>query len=990
MNDLISKADYCLNYDPGKTSDEFVYDSPAASDAILLVRISECSPKRSIISAVRWENHELTLENAEYAFIDVSKDFRPLYGIPVHLKKGSNRFSVSYHSNWDRAEKIIFSIIPPPEKKKKKRVTSGTIPIPEIRADEIFAKQKSLHGFQKGCGGTGKPGRFGFLRGDGLLDCGIPFLGEIDKRYICGNPQYHRHHRWLFRTLPYDGIIHGSFPPSQPIDDDRIEINPLSVSWETKFESGSFRMRYSLASPGVVTESDAGYMRLSGLEFASEYSQVMLCEKGSIHVYPVEKLTSADLSSNWIMLSGSDTFPNIPLQIVLDKHPEKIELKYHASTGKLSEIIFHGCSRMITLTPLGIENLQSGDTDRKTTWKRLAERAVFWGRAVLDFPVECQEYFRIGKNRIDVVEKYQYVTYRDEWDTSPLRLAPIPPILSFYPSRPRKIIDFQFPTKYGYLKGFSGDTAEYSLRIPKMERKFPFPGKKEDPELAEDFRKYFDFVQSIPDYLISYPFAGAVLEPYAMASSLNLFYPRSDREKMDHELKERMDRTADGDRKDSYAIVNWSQLMKMEPTDEEIRRIYQELKLGTIDIYHCYEHEEPFTKVWYEICYLNVFLFSCRVIKTGSKEEVKALKIPLIENDWGCGLTFYYLYLAGIATGDFSAVRKNYDHLKRLFRYFILMNDWACMSSAGCDNGTWWDEGANFGAFTAMAHFAKLCNDAEMYELVMYLTARLLCGRVARVLSAHTYFCRYIGCGKWYGLHTLSEEGQIDVGNIVAPPKGDSTFPDIYNLTTEGFYPEVFENLNDLVPATMRKFCRIFAKKIYRPVPGGESPYFFKEQATCAMISEALDPQVSDEQFAADLAHAKKHDHLVREWRGIPVFSRRLPACYWEKQIKLWQKLKQQKIWLEFLNGVSLKQACLDKNVLTLDCVIEKEGKLQLGTQFQEIEFTHETGKKEKIPVSGGKAVLSLKKSEKLRLKFSDCQDTFLSKKILNRGNRIC
>ena len=129
--------------------------------------------------------------------------------------------------------------------------------------------------------------------------------------------------------------------------------------------------------------------------------------------------------------------------------------------------------------------------------------------------------------------EYEYRYLEDAWGTEPLELAPFPPPLSICgTSECREVSDFEFPTKYGWLRGRIGSWSEYTLPFMPLERKFPLcsehsaiPGL-----LRQGMEKYQDLVSRFGPEKVSYPYAGAILEPFAFASTLSFFMNENDRE----------------------------------------------------------------------------------------------------------------------------------------------------------------------------------------------------------------------------------------------------------------------------------------------------------------------------------------------------------------------------------------------------------------------------------------------------------------------------
>jgi len=73
---------------------------------------------------------------------------------------------------------------------------------------------------------------------------------------------------------------------------------------------------------------------------------------------------------------------------------------------------------------------------RTAVWKTVppdaARKCVFWSRALLRYPVKCEETFRIDPKADSVVirDQFRWIDWQDDWRTHPLKFAPISPTLA--------------------------------------------------------------------------------------------------------------------------------------------------------------------------------------------------------------------------------------------------------------------------------------------------------------------------------------------------------------------------------------------------------------------------------------------------------------------------------------------------------------------------------------------------------------------------------
>lgn len=70
-------------------------------------------------------------------------------------------------------------------------------------------------------------GRFGFTKGDGVLDYSMPYFGIIAKPHIAGNPKWKKNLLWSFSVLP-DGMCPGGVRSSNLMSRSRMKKLPLT------------------------------------------------------------------------------------------------------------------------------------------------------------------------------------------------------------------------------------------------------------------------------------------------------------------------------------------------------------------------------------------------------------------------------------------------------------------------------------------------------------------------------------------------------------------------------------------------------------------------------------------------------------------------------------------------------------------------------------------------------------------------------------------
>ena len=251
----------------------------------------------------------------------------------------------------------------------------------------------TMSGLEKGAGFERFPGRFGWLKGDGLLDFGVPYFGVIWKRCVLkGHSRLMgKKDLWALYILPSGSWARVRRPQRYPglVSKDEVKnVNWVCCTWEKKVVVGRrayrFRLTYSLPTPALLLETGYPMLTIRGFRFKergwwlipepagecnlgllTDYRFVVLPLRGKA----VLRETKAEvynrrmderLSENWVFLFGARGFPDIPLLLVLKRNPERIVFE-RDKEGLLKEIrveVPGGLGFALIMTPFGIETFE--------------------------------------------------------------------------------------------------------------------------------------------------------------------------------------------------------------------------------------------------------------------------------------------------------------------------------------------------------------------------------------------------------------------------------------------------------------------------------------------------------------------------------------------------------------------------------------------------------------------------------------------------------
>ena len=908
-------------------------------DVVIGISLRGDEQNKLIDNSYYLDNHSYacTWARSETSYMDeagVLKAFRH------SLSRGKHSLTLKCQKAGDYCE-IIFYLY---------KFADNTRPSKQAQIDKILAypSAKSLPDNQPefdltdytlGVGGDDLRciGRFGFTKGDGLLDCAMTTLGCVNRLHLFGHPDYKKNTRWQYSFLPRDidpeTKYHGSFPPAQVgIENDNIDIKYLSVKWHTKFKKISgkeinYTCLYSLASAGIMLETDDDKLDISDLLAAGNYRKALLPLKSGLivrDIFSMQELYNrhqdGELKENWILIYGADNFPDIPIQIVMQKKPKTIKQEYYS--GQLTSIQIRGndnLGRAFMVSPFGFEMFAPEVNMNDDFINDAYQRCNFWSRAVLAFPIDAKEYYKIDDDnqQIKIVQKFEYEITKDEWRTEALKLAPVPPISAMLDDTDiikfDSIIDYKFPTKFGYLKGACNtDYSSYTTPLMPTERIFPLKNSQNN-DISEkfnvDIEDYFDYHDKFDKSEQATPFSGACAEPYAWTSGLGVYMSAENREKIGEKALERLKMACNPDTEYKYPIVEWHSFMAECPDTERVIEIYNAPDLAKINLHNWYKRKEPLTNIEYRIAYLNVCMFYNGAIKTGTKQEIFDYKNPLVENDWGVGISFYSMYLSALAAGDFTPIKENWDVLCEAFKYFEIYHDWACMGSAYSECGSSWVEGAAYGAFIAFANMAEAVGDQKTYNKVLYLNAKYMALRLATLKSSYTYYFKFFNHEAWYATKFIPDEVAPDSKFIGVPILvGDNYSPgSVFNFTTEGFFIETFMMFNKFLPEDLKL---VRDRAMYAYANSNEDidvVTWSKEQenASC-LLAAAINEKTDKESVLREIEEVDKRGLLFKKWRAMHSFSRLLPRNYLRCLLLGLLENRDHPAWLEFWNNAIL------------------------------------------------------------------------------------
>ncbi len=139
------------------------------------------------------------------------------------------------------------------------------------------------------------------------------------------------------------------------------------------------------------------------------------------------------MTENWICLwkpVPDDNAVDLPILLVLESQPQRITAEAGGfGTAALNFSFDQPGKWLAAMRPIrqAIESPQDAEFD-------LVERLRFWSRAVLAYPMGFSEIAqRAGAKGMSlrITDVFDYRMLEDDWNTRPIRLAPLPPLASY-------------------------------------------------------------------------------------------------------------------------------------------------------------------------------------------------------------------------------------------------------------------------------------------------------------------------------------------------------------------------------------------------------------------------------------------------------------------------------------------------------------------------------------------------------------------------------
>ena len=800
------------------------------------------------------------------------------------------------------------------------------LPFPEIQKVEMAQDGPDLSSYTAGAGQAFRSfGRFGFTKGDGLLDCSMPSFGIVARPYISGIPLYHKKTIWQFSILPDGEETSGSLRKTYHVPENETIINDwCGVRWTRRLKNGGkITFDYSILTPVLLIETDLDHVDISSLEGISAWKKITLPLTDGLHIRHMEnskkdlcydQAADGPLSRNFVLFTTQDVFPEVPLELILKRSPERIRVKRDAQ-GKIRgfRIEFTGSADYVMVVfPCGIELFKPHEvTEEKIAeWSSLCQKHA---RRALARPVACADHYKADREKVEIVQKFSYRYFEDEWKTPYRLFAPLPPPLSLAEGNVREIqldprcVREKFPTKYGYLYGVEDSSfSAYTLPVPDTRRNLAFSAEKRDElrqKLESDFDAFMSYHLDAPE--VGNPGNYSFVFQYSFVLMVFHLLSAEKREKLNAAIRSGLKKVCNP----SYCYIG----------------------PGGRKCYSWYNRKEPFSGLNFNMTYLHVGGISR--FKECSKETIENTDTLMIETDWGNAMSLYGAYFGALFTDSWDLIAENWAVFRHAFDYYLHAMDWACLCASYCENGVSWSDGANYGGYLGFVNMAEMLGKEEDLALGRYAFGKMFAMRAGLFHAAQHYFWKYLDAKPWRCAKFFHEETDATRAFLSCPAKkihNGCRAETLYNITTEGHYQEAFEAYEKFMDKELRKVLETFRysneKAPWEERPAGAEDMYhtpdsgvagWQEVYTWFMFCIQLG-SMSREDLEEKIILALKNRRIAREFLGHVQWSKRRVPAYWTYTYLLSTLYGKDQAKLTFWRDLKIGKAAYPELEITL------------------------------------------------------------------------
>jgi hypothetical protein len=241
---------------------------------------------------------------------------------------------------------------------------------------------------------------------------------------------------------------------------------PEPSNSSSEIAAHSFAVLETELTPAILVHSQSKYLGLFANAPAPSHIAIST-RTGPRPFRRGERLKADELEECWLLLWG----PEVPPWVVYLQHKP---LALSLDTNGLHFSFANGAGDVVLLPLHG----SSTNIDTKKWSEFLLReplmRVRYWASVLREFPIECQTSVTDDTVR----QTFRFHSIRDDWNSRPLKLAPMSPPLAIVADEKLKktLRDLEMPTPFGPYMGFEGVaewTGSFSTLTPNLNPTLP-------------------------------------------------------------------------------------------------------------------------------------------------------------------------------------------------------------------------------------------------------------------------------------------------------------------------------------------------------------------------------------------------------------------------------------------------------------------------------------------------------------------------------------
>lgn len=524
------------------------------------------------------------------------------------------------------AKQAQFRILPGGEKPAAS--FAEQYPMPDFSADR--------DGWRNGIPAEGF-GRFGYQTVNGLLTVNLEKDGifyqtdqsHMSLRFGNGAPQ---ETSWQRMKAASDHMVIAQLKRFRDAKENKVTSRAFG-----EFDASRLPERYiaSILAPGFLIDSrDPVFTVSPAVDLGTPH--LLFPEKGGKLRWAQGEIDLSLLGEGWALLFFEKR-PGQPVLLAFDRKPQKAMRE-----GNGVGFLFGQPRGFLGIgTPAGNRHYPGaiGALDAGTA--RLAETSRKLAALLRNYPLQSRMKFKCSDGRVDFAEKFRFLSWRNEWGESGEPCLPCPPLVSFAADQ-KYLVEFPegapepfgLDTKYGPYRVWrlaKTDTGRYSLPLPSADNTI-YPNVPSDPLAAKIAQAITAHIGGEPQRLLS----GDGLTCWWMLASGAMAQPLFNAEQQEK------------------IAANWKNRVEFVLSPRP-----------------WFRRTEPHSGISYPLS----FAWTDRALE--------------IQGDPNSGIGAALSGLSNYArfTGDWQAIARNWEMIRRIPLYFYYSHDWTMMQ-AGCREHT--------------------------------------------------------------------------------------------------------------------------------------------------------------------------------------------------------------------------------------------------------------------------------------------------------------